>query len=175
MQDEYRFRNERQIPTGYASIRAMNEVRWHGFSCICTFLYHFFLNTLEGAQYYHQYGHGAAIFLRVWSLWTAYRYESPASCYILFGRVFVFLPVKVLGITVGTRNLGPKDICLLLLQESIANESDEERSSRQTQDYEEIRKSYAELESTYMQFLSDSGLSRSGYWRGSVTQLQEEI
>ncbi|KAG0580369.1 hypothetical protein KC19_4G168300 [Ceratodon purpureus] len=82
--DDYRFRDERQIPTGYASIRAMSE-------------------------------------------------------------------------------------------ESIANESDEERSSRQTQDYEEIRKSYAELESTYMKFLSDSGLSRSGYWRGSVTQLQEEI
>lgn len=82
--DEYRIRNEREIPTGYASVRAMNE-------------------------------------------------------------------------------------------ESLANESDEERSSRQLQDYEEIRKSYAELESTYMKFLSDSGLSRSGYWRGSVTQLQEEM
>lgn len=81
--DEYRLKNERQIPTGYASMRAMNE-------------------------------------------------------------------------------------------ESLANESEEERSSRQLQDYEDIRKSYAELESTYMKFLSDSGLSRSGYWRGSVTQLQEE-
>lgn len=41
-------------------------------------------------------------------------------------------------------------------------------------DYEDIRKSYAELETTYKKFLLDSGLSRSGYWRGSVTQLQEE-
>jgi len=60
-------------------------------------------------------------------------------------------------------------------EESIANETDEERSSRQSQDYDDIHKSYVELESTYMKFLSDSGLSRAGYWRGSVTQLQEEV
>lgn len=100
--------------------------------------------------------------------------QSHASYCISFSLVFSFLRGKVLGISVCTRNLGCKEI-LLLLQESIANESDEERSSRQSQDYEEIWKSYAELESTYMKFLSDSGLSRSGYWRGSVTQLQEEI
>lgn len=48
-------------------------------------------------------------------------------------------------------------------------------SSTQTQDFEEIRKSYAELESTYVKFLSDSGLSRGGYWRGAVPQLQEDL
>jgi LysM repeat protein len=59
-------------------------------------------------------------------------------------------------------------------EDSVANESEDEQKHRHMKDYEDIRKSYAELETTYKKFLLDSGLSRSGYWRGSVTQLQEE-
>jgi hypothetical protein len=33
---------------------------------------------------------------------------------------------------------------------------------------EELEESYAELESMYVQFLADSGLSTSGYWRGGA-------
>jgi hypothetical protein len=53
------------------------------------------------------------------------------------------------------------------MQETISNETDEEIVQRHQQDYEEIRKSYVELESVYVKFLSDSGMSKSGYWRGS--------
>lgn len=54
------------------------------------------------------------------------------------------------------------------MQEALEIETEEEQASRQQQDFEEIRKSYAELESTYSKFLTDSGLSRGGYWRGGV-------
>jgi murein DD-endopeptidase MepM/ murein hydrolase activator NlpD len=53
-------------------------------------------------------------------------------------------------------------------EEALEIETEEEQASRQQQDFEEIRKSYAELESTYSKFLTDSGLSRGGYWRGGV-------
>jgi hypothetical protein len=144
----------------------MNEVCWHSFSYSCTLNLVFnMILKIFWKEHTNTMRVGNGICHFFYSVYAVIRSS--------FGFVFVFLHVKDLGISVGTRNLGSKGICLL--QESIANESDEERSSRQLQDYEEIRKSYAELESTYMKFLSDSGLSRSGYWRGSVTQLQEEI
>ncbi|EFJ16844.1 hypothetical protein SELMODRAFT_421511 [Selaginella moellendorffii] len=49
--------------------------------------------------------------------------------------------------------------------EGAESETEEQRKAREE---EELRKSYAELEATYMQFLADSGLSRSGYWRGGM-------
>ncbi|CAM6111044.1 unnamed protein product [Calypogeia fissa] len=52
-------------------------------------------------------------------------------------------------------------------RENIRDETDEEVVLRQKQDYEDIQKSYAELESVYAKFLADSGMSKSGYWRGS--------
>lgn len=53
------------------------------------------------------------------------------------------------------------------VQDNIRNETDEEIGLRHKQDYEDIQKSYAELESVYVKFLADSGMSKSGYWRGS--------
>eukprot|EP01018_Ginkgo_biloba_P011193 Gb_38515 [translate_table: standard] len=45
----------------------------------------------------------------------------------------------------------------------------------QSQDaYEEIRQSYAELEPAYLKFLADSGLSKSGYWRGGMPSTTSE-
>lgn len=61
------------------------------------------------------------------------------------------------------------------LQEALEKETEAERDLRQQQDFEQIQKSYAELESTYTKFLSDSGLSRGGYWRSGVHQLQEDV
>ncbi|CAK9866697.1 unnamed protein product [Sphagnum jensenii] len=55
------------------------------------------------------------------------------------------------------------------------NQTEEEQDVRQQQDFEEIRKSYAELESTYTKFLSDSGLSSVEYCRVGVHLLQEDI
>ncbi|CAM6052038.1 unnamed protein product [Sphagnum compactum] len=55
------------------------------------------------------------------------------------------------------------------------NQTEEEPDVRQQQDFEEIRKSYAELESTYTKFLSDSGLSSVEYCRVGVHLLQEDI
>jgi 8-oxo-dGTP pyrophosphatase MutT (NUDIX family) len=60
-------------------------------------------------------------------------------------------------------------------EEALEKETEEERDLRQQQDFEQIQKSYAELESTYTKFLSDSGLSRGGYWRSGVHQLQEDV
>lgn len=39
---------------------------------------------------------------------------------------------------------------------------------------EKLRESYAQLESVYVKFLADSGLSKSGYWRGGVPPASEE-
>jgi hypothetical protein len=55
------------------------------------------------------------------------------------------------------------------------NQTEEEQDVRQQQDFEEIQKSYAELESTYTKFLSDSGLSSVEYCRVGVHLLQEDI
>jgi len=55
------------------------------------------------------------------------------------------------------------------------NQTEEEQDVREQQDFEEIRKSYAELESTYTKFLSDSGLSSVEYCRVGVHLLQEDI
>jgi hypothetical protein len=55
------------------------------------------------------------------------------------------------------------------------NQTEEEQDVREQQDFEEIQKSYAELESTYTKFLSDSGLSSVGYCRVGVHLLQEDI
>jgi hypothetical protein len=55
------------------------------------------------------------------------------------------------------------------------NQTEEEQDVRQQQDFEEIGKSYAELESTYTKFLSDSGLSSVEYCRVGVHLLQEDI
>ncbi|KAH8932446.1 hypothetical protein BDL97_19G071900 [Sphagnum fallax] len=60
-------------------------------------------------------------------------------------------------------------------EEALEKETEEEQDLRQQQDFEQIQKSYAELESTYTKFLSDSGLSRGGYWRSGVHQLQEDV
>jgi hypothetical protein len=60
-------------------------------------------------------------------------------------------------------------------EEALEKETEAERDLRQQQDFEQIQKSYAELESTYTKFLSDSGLSRGGYWRSGVHQLQEDV
>jgi len=46
-------------------------------------------------------------------------------------------------------------------------ETEEERKLRQRYDYEQIKRSYTRLEPMYEQFLADSGLSSSGYWRGA--------
>ncbi|KAL2623022.1 hypothetical protein R1flu_003227 [Riccia fluitans] len=54
-------------------------------------------------------------------------------------------------------------------REILSMDKEEEVVIREEKDeYEDIRKSYAELESSYMKFLVDSGLSKSGYWRGGV-------
>ncbi|KAL3690986.1 hypothetical protein R1sor_004637 [Riccia sorocarpa] len=54
-------------------------------------------------------------------------------------------------------------------REILSMEKEEEVVIREEQEeYEDLRKSYAELESSYMKFLVDSGLSKSGYWRGGV-------
>lgn len=55
------------------------------------------------------------------------------------------------------------------------NQTEEEQDVGQQQDFEEIQKSYAELESTYTKFLSDSGLSSVEYCRVGVHLLQEDI
>lgn len=39
---------------------------------------------------------------------------------------------------------------------------------------EKLRQSYAQLESVYVKFLADSGLSKSGYWRGGLPPALEE-
>ncbi|MCO5607547.1 hypothetical protein L7F22_061744 [Adiantum nelumboides] len=39
---------------------------------------------------------------------------------------------------------------------------------------ESLRQTYAQLESAYVKFLADSGLSKSGYWRGGVPPALEE-
>ncbi|MCO5560694.1 hypothetical protein L7F22_014311 [Adiantum nelumboides] len=39
---------------------------------------------------------------------------------------------------------------------------------------ESLRQTYAQLESAYVKFLADSGLSKSGYWRGGVPPVREE-
>lgn len=39
---------------------------------------------------------------------------------------------------------------------------------------ENLRQTYAQLESAYVKFLADSGLSKSGYWRGGVPPTLEE-
>lgn len=46
-------------------------------------------------------------------------------------------------------------------------ETEEERRLRQMYEYEALQKSYTQLEPLYEKFLVDSGLSRSGYWRGA--------
>ncbi|BBN14052.1 hypothetical protein MPTK1_6g08460 [Marchantia polymorpha subsp. ruderalis] len=56
-----------------------------------------------------------------------------------------------------------------MTREILSMEQEDEVVIRdEKEDYEDIRKSYAELESSYMKFLVDSGLSKSGYWRGGV-------
>lgn len=39
---------------------------------------------------------------------------------------------------------------------------------------DKLRQSYAQLESVYVQFLADSGLSKSGYWRGGMPPALED-
>ncbi|KAJ7549785.1 hypothetical protein O6H91_07G068900 [Diphasiastrum complanatum] len=50
-------------------------------------------------------------------------------------------------------------------------ETEEQRKRRE---FEEIRNSYASLETSYNKFLVDSGLSRSGYWRGGVPSATQD-
>ncbi|KAJ7519610.1 hypothetical protein O6H91_20G046000 [Diphasiastrum complanatum] len=56
-------------------------------------------------------------------------------------------------------------------QELTENETEEQRKKRE---FDEIRNQYSSLETTYMKFLADSGLSRSGYWRGGVPSAAQD-
>eukprot|EP00249_Psilotum_nudum_P013516 c24374_g1_i1 orf=310-1236(-) len=51
---------------------------------------------------------------------------------------------------------------------SAEGQEQEAQTLRKRLEDEEMKKSYAQLESAYAKFLADSGLSKSGYWRGGL-------